>query len=388
MHKVFFALISFLFVLASCKHFEVLPAGDVKNAADKNGFFYFLPRTGVVVDITVEKTDKVKGPFASYAPKYLGISNVVSENTTTFEISDIKISAVEEPDPEKIFFVSFPEKKKGLQMKFDLTPSGILRGLNGPGDSLLNFSEKSNLSNHEEEDAATYDPSKYFATKNIIEKTDTTYEKIILDTMTITKQILTKNLVEKSMEAKAKDVSDYLAMIAENKMNLISGYQEIGYTRESLDLMIRELDQLRDDYMALFIGHENKQKLHYRFTFLPESTPKNTRIFLFNFSREKGVNTNPESKTTTAKSYFLELMPSLTVSRVDNLLQKQKSEMKHKGIYYNLPEKTKIMVVEDSEGMVAFETTVYISQFGKVAFLPLNIRKMELYPNGALKKAE
>lgn len=365
-----------------------MPASVSKNAADKNGFFYFLPRTGVVVDITVEKTDKVKGPFASYAPKYLGISNVVSENTTTFEIADIKISAMEEPDPEKIFFVSFPESKKSLPLKFDLTSTGILRGLNCAGDSSMSLSEKSNLASREEEDAAAYDPSKYFATKNIIEKTDTTYEKIILDTMTITKQILTKNLVEKSMEAKAKDVSDYLAMIAENKMNLISGYQEIGYTRESLDLMIRELDQLRDDYMALFIGHENKQKLHYRFTFLPESTPKNTRIFLFHFSREKGVNTNSNDSLANAKSYYLELMPSLTVSRIDDLLQKQKSDMKHKGVYYNLPEKTKIMVVEDSEGLVAFETTIYISQFGKVAFLPLNIRKMELYPNGALKKVE
>ena len=367
---------------------QVVPANEGKNSVEKTGFYYYLPRTEIVVDLSIEKSDKIKGPFSAYAPKYLGISNVISENTTQYEIVDIKISAVEEPDPEKIYFVSLPKKSKELVQKFKLSPKGVMEGLNIANDSVLVFSEKNNTNASIEEDYTAYDPSKYFATKNIIEKTDTTYEKIILDTMTITKQILTKNLVEKSMEAKAKDVSDYLAMIAENKMNLISGYQEIGYSRESLDLMIKELDQLRDDYMALFIGHENKQKLHYRFKFMPESSAKNTRIFLFNFSKQKGVNTDIQDSASQAKAYYLELMPSLTVTRIDPWLNVQQQETKHRGLYYNLPEQTKIMVVDDNDGSVAFETIVFISQFGKVAFLPLWVHKMELYPNGALKQLE
>lgn len=375
-----------LIVTIGCSTFEVIPVSNEEALEKKQGFFYHLPRTVLSIDITVTKTDMIKGPFAAYSSKYLGISNVINENTSSYSISDISISTYAEPDPEKVFFVSIPKKfRQSDKLHFLMEENGIMAGFNVADDTIHRLNNGALVrSNHEEYDAANAS-FKYFATQNILEKTDTIYEKIILDTITIEKQILQRSLVEKSMEQKASDVADYLSLIAENKMNLLSGYQEVAYSIESMEFMLFKLEQMEQDYLSLFIGKTVTSTLTYHFEYVPNQSTKSSSIFLFCFDKKSGLNEVQDSSNEDSGVY-LELMPSMTTTRLTPIVNAHSGSKKAKGFYYNIPEKTKVLLSMQA-GEILYEANLPISQFGITTFLPVNIRKVVLFPRtGAIEK--
>lgn len=381
-----FLLIIMFFTIIGCSTFEVIPVNNEEVLDKKQGFFYHLPRTVLSIDITVSKTDMIKGPFALYSSKYLGISNVINENSTSYSISDISISTYAEPDPEKVFFVNIPKRyRQSDKLHFLMEENGIMAGFNINEDSTHRATNGALVrSNHEEYDAANAS-FKYFATQNILEKTDTIYEKIILDTMTIEKQILQRSLVEKSMEQRASDVADYLSLIAENKMNLISGYQEVAYSIESLTFMLNELEKMEQDYLSLFIGKTVTSTLTYHFEYVPNQSTKSSSIFLFCFDKKEGLNESQDSNNEDSGVY-LELMPSMTTTRLTPIVNSHSVSKGAKGIYYNIPEKTKVLL-STQQGDILYEANISISQFGITTFLPINLRKVVLFPRtGAIEK--
>lgn len=387
--KYLSALIFFiLFGLISCSTFEVIPVTNEEALEKKQGLFYHLPRTVLSIDITVSKTDHIKGPFAAYSAKYLGISNVINENSSNYSIDDISISTYAEPDPEKVYFISIPKKfKKTDKLQFLLEENGVISGFNSADDSVRQNNTSALVrSNHEEYDAANAS-FKYFATQNILEKTDTIFEKIILDTMTIEKQILQHSLVEKSMEQKASDVADYLSLIAENKMNLLSGYQEVPYSLETIAFMLEKLEQMEQDYLALFTGKTVSSTLTYHFEYVPNASTKSSSLFLFSFDKKNGLSeiADPENEEN---SVFIELMPSMTTTRLLPIVKMHASQKVKKGFYYNIPEKTKVFL-NMQNGEILYEANLQISQFGITSFLPVNIRKVRLFPRtGAIERID
>ena len=63
----------------------------------------------------VNKVYKIKGPYADLANKYLGITNVINENSNYFELADIQINSYSIPDTDQYYFVEIPKscgKKK------------------------------------------------------------------------------------------------------------------------------------------------------------------------------------------------------------------------------------------------------------------------------------
>ena len=52
-----------------------------------------------------EQKENIKGPYSEYAYKYLGLKNIITENTTTYQISDVDINTASEPDPNQYYFV-------------------------------------------------------------------------------------------------------------------------------------------------------------------------------------------------------------------------------------------------------------------------------------------
>ena len=61
------------FILSSCSpQINVSKSQQYHKASEKKGFYYALPRTFIKIDVVVNKTEQIKGPYAEFAEKYLG----------------------------------------------------------------------------------------------------------------------------------------------------------------------------------------------------------------------------------------------------------------------------------------------------------------------------
>jgi hypothetical protein len=100
-----FVLIGF----ASCATISVRHLDTNGDKPKSGGVYYSLPKTIVTVEVTLNKTYKVKGPYSSYAQKYLGLSNIITENSTSYDLAGITLNSYSVPDPDQYYFVEVPK---------------------------------------------------------------------------------------------------------------------------------------------------------------------------------------------------------------------------------------------------------------------------------------
>ena len=79
--KIGFYVMITAFIATSCMSgYNVIHINKDTKPGKKAGFYYSLPQTYVKVDVKVEQIEKIKGPYAEYANKYLGLQNIIKEN--------------------------------------------------------------------------------------------------------------------------------------------------------------------------------------------------------------------------------------------------------------------------------------------------------------------
>ena len=78
--------------------------------SNREGVYYSLPRTVIKVNVTVDRIENYKGPYAEYALKYRGLKNVVESSSVEYKITDIKVTTSAEPDPDQYYFVEYKMK--------------------------------------------------------------------------------------------------------------------------------------------------------------------------------------------------------------------------------------------------------------------------------------
>ena len=219
------------------------------NLTKKEGVFYSLPRTVIRIDVNIDRIENYKGPYSEYALKYLGLKNVVMVNSVEYKITGMTVTTSQQPDPDQYYFLELAGKlskdeKAGL---LSFTESGLILGT--IPERIDTVAKEEKIINKEEPGLATEkdvfpEVFKYSADVNFFEKVDTIIRKVNIDTMTLERQYLKRTVIEKSPEQKAKEASDYIVKIKDNRFNLISGFQEVNYNRETLEYMDSQLKQI------------------------------------------------------------------------------------------------------------------------------------------------
>lgn len=345
----------------------------------KDGVYYSLPRTVIKVNVTLDRIENYKGPYAEYALKYLGLKNVVAANSVEYIINNIKVTTSAEPDPDQYYFIEFGDKiskgeKAGL---FLLSESGLIVGtIPEEADTvkevrIIRAEEPSLIS---EKDVFP-EIFKYSADVSFFEKVDTIIRKVNIDTMTMEKQYLKRTVVEKSPEQKAKEAADFISKIKDNRFNLISGFQEVNYNKETLEYMDSQLTTLQKEYMKLFTGISIHKKITFSFVYTPNPNQVNAEMPVFKYSKTKGIIDldEPGGKVVTVK-----LQRSGTTGSLSAYLKKATyDEKKNHGFFYRIPELAKVTVKLDEN--LQDETQCLVSQLGVVTYLPVNKWKVSFY---------
>lgn len=388
MKRVLFAFLisSFLFPVISYSQINVIRVDNNAMPQTGEGCFYSLPRTVVRIEVRIDRVENYKGPYADYALRYLGLKNVVLANSVEYNISDITISTYPEPDPDQYYFIEMGTKvSKGEKSAIlSLNNAGLILGTfpETVDDAVKGAGQfNQNGSSPESSPDAFGELFKYSTDVSVFEKIDTIIKKVSIDTMTIERQFYKRTMVEKSSEQKAKEAADFISKIKDNRFNLISGYQEVNYNRETLEYMDAQLKQLEKDYLKLFTGVNLHKTLTFSFKYIPLPNQINTEIPLFKFSAARGITEldEPGGKVITIK---IQRVGNTTM--VASYLKRAEKETKVHGFYYRIPELARVTVRLND--FTQEETQCLIDQLGLVTFLPVNKWKVRFHEDtGGIK---
>ncbi|MFO7873447.1 MAG: DUF4831 family protein [Bacteroidales bacterium] len=373
------ALLAAMLLITACgsqvplksSHVRTMKAGDAGK-----GMYYALPRSVVAIDVEVTQTVRKPGPYAAYAERYLGLNEVIFSPTVSYEISSVSINGYAEPDPEQIYYIAFPDEEE-QSLFVSLTEEGLIASVNREFD---NEDFQSGLNESTDYGYFGSDATfNYFIDTNLKEQVDTVIEHVRMDTVTVQRQTLRRSWVEKGEELRASEVAEYILEIREKKFDLISGFQEINYSKEALEYMYSEMDKLESDYLDLFTGIKSSQTINYRFIDTPEKDRADTRHTLFRFSHEEGV--IPADEDAGGVPVTIAYQRSHATDDLDGQINGSPEEGRRNinGFHYRIPEYTNLLIYTGNEKRA--EARMQVNQFGIVTSLPPGQSAIEFYPN-------
>ncbi len=383
MKKQYFISLLLILVFTACSTYNVIPINENSEAPKTSGFYYSLPRSVLTIDITVTKIDRIAGPYAKYASKYLGIKDPVLQSVTTYDLTDISINTYAEPDPEQYYYVDLKNFRptKAKNMMIALSESGLIQDLNDNSDKKIEQDKKEKSNRKKIDYSETF---KYFADNNLVERVDTIIEQISMDTVTIEKRTLKRRMVEKSVEQKAKEAADFIMKIKEQRLDILTGAQEVPYSEATVKYMSDELAKMEKEYMMMFVGVTESEVLHFRYYYLPQSDLYSASIPLFKFSRTKGIVTDDNAAEDMV---YIHIDRARNTKNLEKFAEANAKGEGNQGFYYRIPEYAKF-TIKQGETLKA-EASFLIAQFGVVTNLPAKYSKVQFYPNsGAIRKVE
>lgn len=366
-----------------------LESGNVQSlqtgAVDAN-LFYSLPRSVVSIDMEVGKTKNIPGPYARYASRFLGLDDVISSASEKYEIKSVNISSFFEPDPDQIYYVRIPDDM--LQCAYlGLTEAGLIAAINKtPGIDDMQYAYEYTKDFKKTESLASFN---YFMDINLMERIDTIIRYEFEDTAVVQRQTFRRSMVEKSTEQRAREAAEHILEIREKKFDLITGFQEIPYTKDALEFMHTELSKLENDYLALFTGITSYSTMRYRFIHRPSKEDAGKQHILFHFSENDGVisNADVDMDLQNTKPVILLYQPANATKSLAQLQQQRLPTTPFtpaKGLHYRIPDYADIDILFGAEPRA--KSRMLISQFGVINALPAINMEVEFYPGtGSIK---
>lgn len=380
---IYLSIISIIFI-SSCSNYRIYNLKEAKDIEIENhGLIYALPKTVLRVEVEATQTEFKPGPYASYASKYLGISNVPKKDSIAWFISDVQISTYPEPDPNQYYYI---ETNRFNQTDLlTLTETGLIVSLEGEAgkpasgsktDLFLNqvFNQPIELTQLPVMDAQT-------------ERIDTTYRTIITDTSFLRIPVLRKQQVNKSLEEKAEEIANLILELREEKIALLIGDINEFPDGKALEIIINEFEKMEKQYLPLFTGTRTEQVLSAVYEFTPTINNQGSKNILLRFSPHKGILSNTD---LSGNPVMVEVINrDFTRTFDDFKIHKDTLVEESKGLVYRVPDEAIVRVVNGSKVIATKKTS--IAQYGKINILPKRLIskkgiKIDFYPEtGGIK---
>lgn len=294
------------------------------------GVCYYLPRTAFRVTVIAEKTTIRPGDFYKYADRFLRLQNVPTEESVQWTLKSIKLEPYGKPDKAKAYSIKL--KSKTVAPLVGLSHDGILLSINtDASESFLPELPKP------EQGVAPENPRSF-----------------------MTQEILAAGSTAKMAELCAQEIYD----IRESKNALIRG--EADNTPKDgaqLKLMLDQLDRHASVLESLFAG--TKQTDTEVFSFFFDPMKETERDVLFRFSQKLGVLDADDlaGEPVAVAVKVLETIPTAVPSAETT---KKRAKME-RGVYYNVPARTRINISYKGKEYAKLETPM--GQFGVVEIL-------------------
>ena len=339
----------------------------------KEHFYYALPENYFTVTLTVDKITTFKAPLADYAGKVTGLSSVVKENAVRYSISEVKLTVHSRMDMQQVYYVEIPSQ----DIPYHCLYKDLL--LNNYTDILQNVEHQQSTAMEQNTDLYQQNRFSIYTADAMVKKYDTSYIEQIVDTIVVLIPKITERLVAKPTQQQAQEAINTIAEIREARWLLISGDYETDYS--NLQLMLDQLQQKEDEYLTLFSGITEEEKLTYTFTVTPSKRGDKLTGPLFYFSDKQGIVnkddnvpkteytlhfnlTNIQDAANKAKNDFMESKP-------------EKEQKKNVNLYYRNPQYYTVTLYNGIKLVKNFG--IYpVAQFGETMKLPANVHSFKI----------
>ncbi len=355
-----------------------------------NQIFYALPQNKVKIKINIRKTQIVQGPYAQYALKYLNISEgIVATDITYYELLNAKIKRYSVADSSNFYVINnIDEDNTPL---ISLMPNGVIVAYNKFVDVNIEDDKSYKLikeNNLNEEFVFTDLGVKPFV-KEVSEKT---YKKITTDTGIV--KVPYKKLESRSIteEEKAKEAAAFIRKIRKRRAKLLFGMSQevVESDSKSLQIRIKELNELEQAYLSLFMGKKIESEQSYSFDFYPSANNENEQVDICWFSERYGLKQSKKNLGKSAQPITLIVNKTngLPKSHIKTFDASAKGGDFAYGLYYRIPAET--MFTLKINNKILIRQIMAIAQKGEVMALPQSYMTdkfiIEFYPEtGALK---
>ncbi|MBN2681341.1 MAG: DUF4831 family protein [Bacteroidales bacterium] len=374
MNKYLVILIISIFV-SGCYSLKVEKLSEAKKIKDAP-IIYVLPQTAFKIEVELEKTNYIPGPYKKYAAEFLGAKTIIEKEKAEWKIVSININDFPIPDTSCYFLIK--ANAGNILNRLYFSNEGFLISVNNPDAiktenphsySLINNLETSNKSIFEELPVGKIEKFQY----------DTTYRIITTDTSTRRIPSYKKYSSLKSEAELAKDAADFIIRIRKRRSKLFMGINGSLPTGKALEIMIEELNRTEKEYLSLFQGMEIKEKQTYVYDFIPSPNRINETTVLFRFSEEKGI---IDKTASTGTPVLIQLTNLQNTAPIDSLYASNPKINKKNGLIYRIPARTKINVSLNKQ--VIAEKVSLVAQYGKLHSISKKVLKktksIEFYP--------
>ncbi|MGQ9846638.1 MAG: DUF4831 family protein [Bacteroidales bacterium] len=345
--------------LSSCNPVQINHVSQVKKF-NKPTYIFALPQTALTVTLTIEKQIVKKGPYAEFAEKYIGITNVPKESSEKFLIKNIEISNHSIADTEQIFVIQYKHKlpwNSVIQQN-----DGIILAINQKNINLpVTRHNNHNYINPSLEHIAFKElsQSSYFK-----EKIDTIFKQVKVDTNWVRIAVPKKSIDTLKLEDKAKEAAQHIFDIRSRLFDLLTGDIETLPQGEAAKTIVEYLKSEEQEYLSLFLGKTYTTTIHFDFEVIPKLN--NNKYILAYFDPNKGI-VNTPSKNTKTISIILNTYDSFKPFTLAQL--KYQKAQKKNTFPYLMPVLTKVSVMLNDE--IVFTKDIPIYQFGKTMEVPI-----------------
>lgn len=357
MKRFFLIFTILLFVTVGIAQKRVIPLPlDSNTVPTPNSFMYFLPKSAFEVTVTIEKKEFYKGYYTDYAEKMLGITNPITENKKTFQIKNIEINSFIIPDSTFQFLVEMSKQQIKSNFYTQILNDQILK------------KDHSIAYNHvQPEEISTF--FMYYSNQKQLEKEESYVETKIIDGVLTQVPVNKTKKITKSTEQQAQEAADFITKIRKDRYNIITANHEVGFSKEAIQLMIDQLDQLEKNYMELFIGTTVEQVIKVKMVVIPENR-NDLSIPLFTFNETQGVlNQQPNAK---GDHYELRFIPQANLDLYEQQLNQwgQNDKFQKNGYQFRVPIPAKLIMFKNNTMFHDFGTYL-LFQIGNMRTLPV-----------------
>lgn len=306
---------------------------------------YALPRTVLVFDVEAGTETFHAGPYARYAKKYLGI-DVREEDSATCTVNSVRLSSATEADQTERY--SLRLSSNALPAFMQLTAQGLVAGDKGSyeGGSGWKFSVPAS---GEGFFAAGVPANLTSASNTLFGKSNVSVKQSVV--------------VEKSLEEKAREVSDMIFKIRDNRYKILVGDTDATYSGEAMKAALDELSRLEADYMTLFTGYSEKGVQTASFEVVPQADPEKRLYVAFRLSDSEGL---VSADDVRGKPYLIEIQTEPVAVPVEAEPSRAKPEQV---IYYRIPAVCFIRLTDGVSTLLRTRMPVY--QCGITATYPI-----------------
>jgi Domain of unknown function (DUF4831) len=295
-------------------------------ALDNTPMVYSLPKTDFLVEVQTEKTTEKPGVFYKYSERYLGKSEVITKEKSTFKLKSITVKTRTSPDTRRTY--NFLPYKNSEAVKLCVNNQGIICGVN------LDMPLRKVVSENKSDNTVKSENS-------------STYENLLP---------LGEEFMMAGSEAKlAEGAAKQIYRLRERKLNLITGdVEHLPADGSTLKAMLTEMEKMEQSLTELFVGKSTTEINTQTLVVSPVAAMNNQ--LLFRLSALTGiVSTDDLSGTPYYISFIIGTMPTIS-SEV-----KQKADKD--GLYYVIPAPTQLIISDGVKQL--YSSQFLIPQLGK-----------------------